>query len=154
MVPIVTDDLMRLPPQAISRSDLEYSQRLLLGTLKYDIGGTITPGRILDELWEAIPGTQDLFADTDWKEVLQEAWRMLLVLVVEPDVLSFSLTLLTVSVVVDASETILSWRCGAADLDELEGMVYDLEALFDIKDVGGRPWSNRREHSYIFRPIC
>ncbi|KIY62288.1 hypothetical protein CYLTODRAFT_494739 [Cylindrobasidium torrendii FP15055 ss-10] len=145
MVPIVAEDLMRLPPQAISRSDLEHSQRLLLGTLKYDIGGTITPGRILDELWEATPGARDLFDETDWKEVLQETWRMLLVLVVEPDILQFPLTLLTVSVVVDASETILSWRCGAADLDELEGMVYDLEALFDIKDaslVSCRKWVN------------
>lgn len=114
-------------------SDLEDAQQLLLKELNYQIGGTTLPSGVINEVWEAAPGAQDTFSEKEWGLVLEETWRLLLVVVIEPDVLQFPLSLLTAAALVDAALTVLTWR--SATMDDAEGLICDIEAVLGLRSV-------------------
>ncbi|KAE9398626.1 hypothetical protein BT96DRAFT_723898 [Gymnopus androsaceus JB14] len=89
-----------LAPHYIEYEDLEAAQRDILFALSYNLGGT--PQGILDELWIALPSLRELLSfNQGWSSVLQETWLILFEAVSDPEVMKFSLSLLTAAAVME-----------------------------------------------------
>lgn len=76
---------------------------------------------------------RDTFSPKEWRLVITETWRLLLIVVSQPDVLQFPLSTLTSAAVIDASLTVLTWR--SADVQDVEGLMCDVEAMLQIRSV-------------------
>ncbi|KAF9018450.1 hypothetical protein BDZ89DRAFT_1073879 [Hymenopellis radicata] len=133
LLPIYSADLLRLAPHKMYYGDLEEAQRLLLRTLDYRIGGTTSPSGLIREIWDAVPGARESFSRKEWRLVIAEAWRVLLIVVGQPDVLQFPLSVLTSAAVIDASLTVLTWR--SADEQDVEGLICDVEAMLQLRSA-------------------
>ncbi|KAF9456914.1 hypothetical protein BDZ94DRAFT_1326634 [Collybia nuda] len=101
LLPVYAHEFQELSPHGISYEDLESSQRDLLSAFSFSLG--ITPQGILDELWLALPSLRQLFNFTGgWNCVLKETWWRLFEAILEPDVLRFPVSLLTIGTLAGA----------------------------------------------------
>ncbi|KAJ3988203.1 hypothetical protein F5890DRAFT_554228 [Lentinula detonsa] len=100
LYPIFSSDYEELAPHDMGYGDLEAAQRDIFSALSYNLGST--PQAILDDLWIALPSLRELLnSDEGWGLVLQETWLILFETVSEPEVMDFSLSLLTAAAVIE-----------------------------------------------------
>ncbi|KZT00176.1 uncharacterized protein LAESUDRAFT_666682, partial [Laetiporus sulphureus 93-53] len=98
---IPAHEFMAIAPHSISYDDFEAAHRDVLYALSYSVG-SVTPGMYMQELWEALPSLrQALGFDNGWKIAQEETWAILLEAMMQPDVLRFSMSLLTASAMID-----------------------------------------------------
>ncbi|RDB22046.1 hypothetical protein Hypma_010800 [Hypsizygus marmoreus] len=93
--------------EGVGYEDLETSQRDVLAALAYTLGGT--PQGIIDELWVGVPSLREVLECTDsssagraWNWVQGEMWGLLFDSLFEPDVLRFSISILTTAALAEA----------------------------------------------------
>ncbi|KAE9384187.1 hypothetical protein BT96DRAFT_842641, partial [Gymnopus androsaceus JB14] len=84
----------------IEYEDLEAAQRDIIFALSYNLGGT---QGILDELRIALPPSlrELLSFNQGWSSVLQETWLNFFEAVSDPEIMRFSLSLLTAAAVME-----------------------------------------------------
>ncbi|KAJ3788106.1 hypothetical protein GGU10DRAFT_347011 [Lentinula aff. detonsa] len=100
LYPIFSSDYEELAPHDMGYGDLEAAQRDIFFALSYNLGST--PQAILDDLWIALPSLRELLnSDEGWGLVLQETWLILFETVSEPEIMDFSLSLLTAAAVIE-----------------------------------------------------
>ncbi|KAF8824064.1 hypothetical protein HHX47_DHR9000217 [Lentinula edodes] len=106
LYPIFSSDYEELAPHEMGYGDLEAAQRDILLALSYNLGST--PQAVLDDLWIALPSLRELLDFNEgWSSVLQETWLILFEVVCEPDIMNFSLSLLTAAAVIEGLESAL-----------------------------------------------
>ncbi|KAJ3871352.1 hypothetical protein F5051DRAFT_457110 [Lentinula edodes] len=106
LYPIFSSDYEELAPHEMGYGDLEAAQRDILLALSYNLGST--PQAVLDDLWIALPSLRALLDFNEgWSSVLQETWLILFEVVCEPDIMNFSLSLLTAAAVIEGLESAL-----------------------------------------------
>ncbi|KAJ3713734.1 hypothetical protein DFJ43DRAFT_982998, partial [Lentinula guzmanii] len=80
--------------------DPQAAQRDIFFSLSYNPRST--PQAILDDLWIALPSLRELLnSDEGWGLVLQETWLIVFETVSEPEIMDFSLSLLTAAAVIE-----------------------------------------------------
>ncbi|KAJ7765786.1 hypothetical protein B0H16DRAFT_1524400 [Mycena metata] len=158
--PVLSWEFEALAPHHMSFDELETAQRDILETFAFSLGGTPQP--ILDELWIALPSLQHLLHfENGWGFTQKETWWRLNDAVLEPDILQFPVSLLTVAALTealvsalvskyeyDASHTqVVRRRRNRYSMDskkrekyaieaeeEMEGVVQDIQAVIGISD--------------------
>ncbi|KAJ6630280.1 hypothetical protein B0H10DRAFT_2207962 [Mycena sp. CBHHK59/15] len=166
--PVFSWEFEGIAPHKLSYENLEAfarftAQRDVLSAFSYCLGGTPQP--ILDELWIALPSLQQLLDfKGGWNHTQKEAWWRLFEVVAEPDVLGFSISLLTATALVEAviaalvakyeydtsshSQVVRRRPSGCRQVPskshqkftkraerEIEGVIQDIQALLGIPDV-------------------
>ncbi|KAG7440344.1 uncharacterized protein BT62DRAFT_910846, partial [Guyanagaster necrorhizus] len=145
LLPVYASSLQALAPHEIGFDDLDDAQADLLSAVGYVLGGT--PVGVLDELLDALPSLRELFPDEgEWSWVLRETWRSLMICILEPDILNFPISLLSVSAVSEAVLDVLlhrkvssrdkykdKWREEAEE--EAEGILLDIQNVLGIGEV-------------------
>ncbi|PBK94204.1 hypothetical protein ARMGADRAFT_1164522 [Armillaria gallica] len=143
LLPIYAPSFQALAPHEMGFDELEDAQADLLSALGYVLGGT--PAGVLDELWEALPSLRELFPSHpddggEWDLVLRETWRSLMICILEPDILSFPISLLSVAAVSEAIMDVLlhrkvrkQWHLPREE--EAEGVLLDIQSVLGIGEV-------------------
>ncbi|KXN83176.1 hypothetical protein AN958_01753 [Leucoagaricus sp. SymC.cos] len=94
LAPIEAADYMDISPHGMSYEDFEHAQRTVLNTFSYELG--ITPQPLLDQIRIALPSLQELLDfEGGWNQVQKETWRLLFGSLYAPDVMQFSVSVLT-----------------------------------------------------------
>ncbi|KAK0482019.1 hypothetical protein EDD18DRAFT_1202426 [Armillaria luteobubalina] len=146
LLPVYAPSFQAFAPHEMGFDDLEDAQADLLSALGYALGGT--PVGVLDELEEALPSLRELFPSYlddggEWDLVLQETWRSLMICILEPDILSFPISLLSAAAVSEAILDVLLHRKvrnydGQRHLareeveEEAEGVLLDIQNVLEI----------------------
>lgn len=144
LLPVYAPSFQALAPHEMGFDDLEDAQADLLSALGYALGGT--PVGILDELLEALPSVCELFPPNnngEWDLVLRETWRSLMICVLEPDILTFPISLLSAAAVSEAILDVLLHRkvrnhakqwCHEREEveEEAEGVLLDIQNVLEI----------------------
>ncbi|KAJ3829298.1 hypothetical protein F5880DRAFT_503157 [Lentinula raphanica] len=106
LFPILSSDYEELAPHDMGYGDLEAAQRDILFTTSYNLGST--PQAILDDLWIALPTLRELLSfDQGWSLVLQETWLILYETVRDPEIMEFSLSVLTAAALIEGVISVL-----------------------------------------------
>ncbi|KAJ3761199.1 hypothetical protein EV360DRAFT_7002, partial [Lentinula raphanica] len=106
LFPILSSDYEELAPHDMGYGDLEAAQRDILFTTSYNLGST--PQAILDDLWIALPTLRELLSfDQGWCLVLQETWLILYETVRDPEIMEFSLSVLTAAALIEGLVSVL-----------------------------------------------
>ncbi|PPQ69942.1 hypothetical protein CVT24_003692 [Panaeolus cyanescens] len=105
LLPVYADEYLRLAPHAIGLEDFENAQRDIFSALDYTLGDTPQP--IMDELWRALPSLRQLLdfgsgRQHGWAVAMNKTWDKLFACLREPDVLGFSMSLLTTVALMDS----------------------------------------------------
>ncbi|KAK0432368.1 hypothetical protein EV421DRAFT_1849199 [Armillaria borealis] len=149
LLPIYAPSFQALAPHEMGFDELEDAQADLLSALGYVLGGT--PVGVLDELWKALPSLRELFPSCpdnggEWDLALRETWRSLMICILEPDILSFPISLLSAAAVSEAILDVLLHRkvrnhdkqrhlpreeAGEA----AEGVLLDIQSVLGIGEV-------------------
>ncbi|KAH9911042.1 uncharacterized protein B0H18DRAFT_893729, partial [Fomitopsis serialis] len=99
-----------LAPHSMSYDDLEVAQCDILGALSHSVG-CVTPGQYLQDLWLALPSLRTLLAfDKGWETAQEETWAILLEAFMQPGILRFPTSLLTVCALIDGCVDVLIER--------------------------------------------
>ncbi|PBK68116.1 hypothetical protein ARMSODRAFT_958620 [Armillaria solidipes] len=149
LLPIYAPSFQALAPHEMGFDELEDAQADLLSALGYVLGGT--PVGILDELWEALSSLRELFPSCpdnggEWDLVLRETWRSLMICILEPDILSFPISLLSAAAVSEAILDVLlhqkvrnhdkQWRLLREEAEEeADGVLLDIQSVLGIGEV-------------------
>ncbi|KAF5382838.1 hypothetical protein D9757_007331 [Collybiopsis confluens] len=127
LLPVLAAHYENIAPHEMDYLDLEAAQRDILLGLSYSLGGT--PQAILDDLWIALPSLRELLSFAGgWDLVLQETWLVLFEAVREPEIVVFSLSVVTAAAVI-------------------EGLVSALVRHFQTRE----PWAVRFRQSMLSR---
>ncbi|KAK0214309.1 hypothetical protein IW262DRAFT_1405522 [Armillaria fumosa] len=148
LLPIYAPSFKTLAPHEMGFDELEDAQADLLSALGYVLGGT--PVGVLDELWEALPSLRELFPSClddggEWDLVLRETWRSLMICILEPDILSFPISLLSAAAVSEAILDVLlhrkvrnnnkQWYLAREEVEEeAEGVLLDIQNVLGIAE--------------------
>ncbi|KAF7416335.1 hypothetical protein PC9H_002600 [Pleurotus ostreatus] len=107
--PIMSTEYERLAPHEMSFDDLEASQRDLLSAFSFQLGSS--PQLLLDQLWMALPSLRQVLDFTGgWTYAQKLTWECLYEALLQPDVLRYRLSLLTVAALIEALISTLELR--------------------------------------------
>ncbi|KAF9496880.1 hypothetical protein BDN71DRAFT_1505339 [Pleurotus eryngii] len=107
--PIMSTEYERLAPHEMSFDDLEAAQRDLLSAFSFHLGGS--PQLLLDQLWVALPSLHQVLDFTGgWTYARKLTWECLYEALLQPDVLRYRLSLLTVAALIEALISTLELR--------------------------------------------
>ncbi|KAF9448731.1 hypothetical protein P691DRAFT_759636 [Macrolepiota fuliginosa MF-IS2] len=162
LLPVEASDYMDISPHAMGYQEFEYAQRAILDAFSYELG--VTPQPFLDQTWTALSSLRELLDfDGGWNQVRKETWRILLGSLYEPDVMQFSVSVLTATALSKAVISVLAqryyyesdWnsffnfarrledrrkassiaqRFSALAEDNAEGVIMDIQAVIGVSD--------------------
>ncbi|KAK0184407.1 hypothetical protein F5146DRAFT_1228792 [Armillaria mellea] len=140
LLPVYAPSFQALAPHEMGFDELEDAQADLLSALGFMLGGT--PVGVFDELPEALPSLRELFPSCpenngEWDLVLRETWRSLMICILEPDILSFPISLLSAAAISEAILDVLFHGKVRNDNEqwqeeEAEGVLLDIQNVLGI----------------------
>ncbi|CAK5281038.1 unnamed protein product [Mycena citricolor] len=157
--PVMSYEYERIAPHEMGYDDLETAHRDILSAFDYSLGDT--PQAILDEVWRALPSLRALLPPkAGWEYAQKGTWARLFSLILEPDVLKYPVSLLTVAVLIETLITDAMHRgeypslssnaqrlglagdeprrdeiVGSWEMEQgLEGVIQDLQAVVQVSD--------------------
>ncbi|KAF8968464.1 hypothetical protein BDZ97DRAFT_351854 [Flammula alnicola] len=162
LLPVYAQEYLALAPHDLSHEDLESAHRDVLSAFDYRLG--VTPQPVMDELWSSLSSLRNLLDfEGGWKYAMLDAWTRLFVVLDEPDVQRFLVSMLTVVALMDGViESLVDEYCRDEVLktrsispaaerylnlqtlrkkfnirarEESEGVFCDIQALTGVTDV-------------------
>ncbi|KAF4621993.1 hypothetical protein D9613_009504 [Agrocybe pediades] len=148
--PVYAHEYLSLTAHGMSKDDLESAHRDILSAFDYRLG--ITPQPVMDLLWLSLPSLRELLDfENGWQDVIKLTWSLLFKYLAEPDVQQFPVSMLTGVCLKEALLKVLAAGKAQVDavqgpgiqdndsasqvLEDLEGVLCDIQALLGITDV-------------------